>query len=65
VAVLWGGAMTVNLIWPRQEIYNSVAPFEWYRKKKLPSRHESARFAAGAGETTMQDSRKEHELSGS
>jgi len=30
VAVLWGGAMTVNLIWPRPEIYNSVPPFEWY-----------------------------------
>jgi amino acid transporter len=30
LAVLWGGAMTVNLIWPRQEIYNSVPPFEWY-----------------------------------
>jgi urea carboxylase system permease len=30
IAVLWGGLMTINLIWPRQEIYNSVAPFEWY-----------------------------------
>src|SRR4051794_10660380 len=30
LAVLWGGAMTLNLIWPRQEIYNSVPPFEWY-----------------------------------
>jgi urea carboxylase system permease len=30
LAVLWGGAMTVNLIWPRAEIYNSVPPFEWY-----------------------------------
>ena len=30
VAVLWGGAMTLNLIWPRPEIYNSVPPFEWY-----------------------------------
>jgi amino acid transporter len=30
LAVLWGGAMTVNLIWPRPEIYNSVPPFEWY-----------------------------------
>ena len=25
-----GGAMTLNLIWPRPEIYNSVPPFEWY-----------------------------------
>ncbi len=30
VAVLWGAAMTVNLVWPRPEIYNSVPPFEWY-----------------------------------
>jgi urea carboxylase system permease len=30
IAVVWGAAMTVNLIWPRQAIYNSVAPFEWY-----------------------------------
>ena len=30
LAVLWGGAMTLNLIWPRREIYNSVPPFEWY-----------------------------------
>jgi len=30
VAVFWGGAMTLNLIWPRPEIYNSVPPFEWY-----------------------------------
>ncbi|MGA8790779.1 MAG: amino acid permease, partial [Paenarthrobacter sp.] len=29
-AVLWGGAMTLNLVWPRPEIYNSVPPFEWY-----------------------------------
>ncbi|MFJ6077376.1 APC family permease [Pseudarthrobacter sp. NPDC092419] len=30
LAVVWGGAMTLNLIWPRPEIYNSVPPFEWY-----------------------------------
>jgi amino acid transporter len=30
VAVVWGAAMTVNLIWPRQEIYNAFPPFEWY-----------------------------------
>ncbi|WP_251043149.1 APC family permease [Arthrobacter sp. ISL-69] len=30
LAMLWGGAMTLNLIWPRPEIYNSVPPFEWY-----------------------------------
>ncbi|WP_416403491.1 APC family permease [Arthrobacter sp. LFS091] len=30
LAVLWGGAMTLNLVWPRPEIYNSVPPFEWY-----------------------------------
>jgi hypothetical protein len=28
--VVWGGGMTLNLIWPRPEIYNSVPPFEWY-----------------------------------
>jgi hypothetical protein len=22
--------MTLNLVWPRPEIYNSVPPFEWY-----------------------------------
>ncbi|WP_457973530.1 APC family permease [Arthrobacter sp. D1-17] len=30
LAVLWGAAMTLNLIWPRPEIYNSVPPFHWY-----------------------------------
>ncbi|VXB98656.1 Amino acid/polyamine/organocation transporter (APC superfamily) [Arthrobacter sp. 8AJ] len=30
LAVLWGAAMTINLVWPRPEIYNSVPPFEWY-----------------------------------
>ena len=30
LAVLWGGGMTLNLVWPRPEIYNSVPPFEWY-----------------------------------
>jgi len=30
LAVLWGAAMTLNLVWPRPEIYNSVPPFEWY-----------------------------------
>jgi amino acid transporter len=30
IAVVWGAAMMINLIWPRPEIYNSVPPFEWY-----------------------------------
>ncbi|WHT16072.1 amino acid permease [Crossiella sp. CA-258035] len=30
VAVLWGAAMVVNLLWPRQAIYNPSPPFHWY-----------------------------------
>lgn len=30
IAVLYGVAMSVNLLWPRTEIYNPVPPFEWY-----------------------------------
>ncbi|MEV7286752.1 amino acid permease [Streptomyces sp. NPDC093252] len=30
VAVVWGLAMTVNLMWPRAAIYNASAPFHWY-----------------------------------
>ncbi|MFB9923780.1 APC family permease [Amycolatopsis halotolerans] len=30
LAVLWGGAMTVNLAWPRNEIYNATPPYHWY-----------------------------------
>ncbi|WP_033414637.1 APC family permease [Actinomycetospora chiangmaiensis] len=30
LAVLWGIAMTVNLAWPRNEIYNATEPFHWY-----------------------------------
>ena len=30
VAVLWGAAMTINLAWPRNEIYNATEPFHWY-----------------------------------
>jgi amino acid transporter len=30
LAVLWGGAMTINLAWPRKEIYNATEPFHWY-----------------------------------
>lgn len=30
VAVLWGGFMTVNLAWPRNEVYNATEPFHWY-----------------------------------
>ena len=29
-AVGWGVFMCVNLIWPRKEVYNAVAPFHWY-----------------------------------
>lgn len=30
LAVLWGGAMTINLAWPRNEIYNASPPYHWY-----------------------------------
>lgn len=30
LAVQWGLAMTVNLAWPRTEIYNASPPFHWY-----------------------------------
>ena len=30
VAVLWGAAMTLNLIWPRAAVYNAAAPHHWY-----------------------------------
>ncbi|MGW0699140.1 APC family permease [Streptomyces sp. NPDC002867] len=30
LAVLWGGAMTLNLIWPRSAVYNAAAPYHWY-----------------------------------
>jgi urea carboxylase system permease len=30
LAVLWGGFMTVNLAWPRNEVYNATEPFHWY-----------------------------------
>lgn len=30
LAVLWGAGMTVNLAWPRQEVYNATPPFHWY-----------------------------------
>jgi len=30
VAVLWGSAMSLNLAWPRAEIYNAAEPFRWY-----------------------------------
>lgn len=30
IAVVWGVAMIINLVWPRAEVYNPVAPFHWY-----------------------------------
>ncbi|MGW2859482.1 APC family permease [Streptomyces sp. NPDC001205] len=30
LGVLWGGAMTLNLAWPRAEVYNATAPYHWY-----------------------------------
>ncbi|MEV0091623.1 APC family permease [Streptomyces sp. NPDC050738] len=30
VAVVWGGVMTLNLAWPRPEVYNAAAPYHWY-----------------------------------
>ncbi|NEB92924.1 APC family permease [Streptomyces bauhiniae] len=30
IAVVWGAAMTLNLIWPRPAVYNASAPYHWY-----------------------------------
>jgi amino acid transporter len=30
LAVLWGFGMTVNLAWPRLEVYNATEPHHWY-----------------------------------
>lgn len=30
VAVIWGVAMIVNLVWPRDEVYNPDEPHHWY-----------------------------------
>ncbi|WP_240508930.1 APC family permease [Streptomyces agglomeratus] len=30
VAVLWGAAMSINLAWPRAEVYNATGPQHWY-----------------------------------
>ncbi|MGW5860633.1 APC family permease [Streptomyces sp. NPDC055239] len=30
VAVLWGAAMSLNLAWPRAEVYNATGPQHWY-----------------------------------
>ncbi|MGW0573484.1 APC family permease [Streptomyces tauricus] len=30
VAVVWGTAMMINLIWPRTAVYNAAAPYHWY-----------------------------------
>jgi len=30
LAVIWGVALTVNLLWPRRSVYNATAPFHWY-----------------------------------
>jgi urea carboxylase system permease len=30
LAVLWGAASTVNLLWPRKSLFNPVPPFHWY-----------------------------------
>jgi hypothetical protein len=32
LAVLWGAGMALNLIWPRQSVYNATEPFHWYLK---------------------------------
>src|SRR4051795_6037276 len=32
LAVVYGTAMALNLIWPRQSIYNATEPFHWYLK---------------------------------
>lgn len=30
LAVVWGIAITVNLLWPRQAVFNPTPPFHWY-----------------------------------
>lgn len=30
IAILWGIAMAINLLWPRREVYNPEPPFHWY-----------------------------------
>jgi hypothetical protein len=30
VAVVFGGAAAINMVWPRNAIYNPTAPFHWY-----------------------------------
>lgn len=30
IAIVWGAAMLVNLVWPRKEVYNPDPPFHWY-----------------------------------
>ena len=30
IAVVWGVLMTINLAWPRREVYNATEPFHWY-----------------------------------
>jgi urea carboxylase system permease len=32
LAVVYGAGMALNLIWPRQSIYNATEPFHWYLK---------------------------------
>ena len=32
LAVVYGAGMALNLIWPRQAIYNATEPFHWYLK---------------------------------
>jgi len=30
IAVAWGGFMSMNLAWPRKDVYNATEPFHWY-----------------------------------
>ncbi|MGP3952620.1 APC family permease [Streptomyces sp. 7N604] len=30
IAVLWGAAMSINLAWPRPDVYNATGPRHWY-----------------------------------
>ncbi|MET0973889.1 MAG: APC family permease [Thermoleophilaceae bacterium] len=30
IAVVWGVGMSINLAWPRKEVYNATEPFHWY-----------------------------------
>jgi urea carboxylase system permease len=30
LAIIWGVALSINLLWPRKEVYNATPPYHWY-----------------------------------